>query len=103
MEDFIPYMANLLNGIITALIYVGGVDFIYNYLGNRAWTLLMDWYNKAEFNRDEDKYWNGGKGLARTTNGLTFLQVYDVGHTIPSDQPEVALDMIKVLVMGGSF
>ena len=41
--------------------------------------------------------------MARTSNGLTFLQVYDAGHMVPSDVPEGALDMIKNFVEGGDF
>jgi cathepsin A (carboxypeptidase C) len=43
--------------------------------------------------------------LARTTpDGLfTFLQVYDAGHMVPSDQPQVALEMIRNFVTRGKF
>jgi cathepsin A (carboxypeptidase C) len=42
-------------------------------------------------------------GLARTASGFTFLQVYDAGHMVPSDQPDRALDMIANFVNGGDF
>ena len=77
MKDFAPYVADMLNDGIPALIYAGDVDFICNYLGNHAWTLNLDWSHKTEFNAAEEKDWNNGAGLARTANGLTFLQVYD--------------------------
>jgi cathepsin A (carboxypeptidase C) len=41
--------------------------------------------------------------LARTAGGLTFLQVYDAGHMVPSDQPEHALAMITQFLNGGQF
>eukprot|EP00956_Cyclotella_meneghiniana_P005539 scaffold7120_cov49-Cyclotella_meneghiniana.AAC.5 len=37
MKDFSGYVADLLNADIPALIYAGDVDFICNYLGNKAW------------------------------------------------------------------
>lgn len=44
MKDFAPYVADLLNDGIPALIYAGDLDFICNYLGNRKlhyfWLLL---------------------------------------------------------------
>jgi cathepsin A (carboxypeptidase C) len=47
--------------------------------------------------------WNGGAGLARSSNGFTFLQVKDGGHMVPSDQPEVSLTMLKTFLSGGEF
>lgn len=81
---------------------IGDVDYICNYLGNKAWTLALDWAEGESFVAAEDHDWQGS-GLARTAGGFTFLQVYDAGHMVPSDQPEVALDMITNFVNGGSF
>ena len=103
MHDFSPYIGDMLNGGIPVLIYAGDVDFICNYLGNRAWTLGLDWDHTEEFNKAEDHEWADKSGLARTSNGFTFLQVYDAGHMVPSDQPEVALKMITNFVNGGEF
>lgn len=103
MKNFAPYVADLLNDGIPALIYAGDVDFICNYMGNRAWTLGLDWSHKAEFNAAEEHDWNNGAGKARTANGLTFLQVKDAGHMVPSDQPEHALSMITQFLNGQAF
>jgi cathepsin A (carboxypeptidase C) len=102
MKDFSGYVADLLNDGIPALIYAGDVDFICNYIGNRAWTLALAWDGSTEFVAAKEHEWEG-KGLARSANGLTFLQVYDAGHMVPSDKPEVALDMITNFLNGGSF
>jgi len=102
MKDFSPYVADLLNAGIPALIYAGDVDFICNYLGNRAWTLGLDWKSSKDFQVAEEHDWKG-QGLARSAGGLTFLQVYDAGHMVPSDQPAVALDMITNFLKGGDF
>jgi cathepsin A (carboxypeptidase C) len=102
MKDFSPYVADLLNAGIPALIYAGDVDFICNYLGNRAWTLGLEWNSGEDFRKAEEHDWKQ-QGLARSAGGLTFLQVYDAGHMVPSDQPEVALDMITNFLKGGTF
>jgi len=34
---------------------------------------------------------------------LTFLQVYDAGHMVPSDQPEHSLTMITQFLNGQAF
>merc|ERR1719223_1871385 len=108
MKDYSGYVADMLNGGIPALIYAGDVDFICNYLGNKAWTSKLDWDHSAEFTAAPEHSWGKGKGdkgagLATTANGFTFLQVYDAGHMVPADQPEVALSMIQNFISGGEF
>jgi cathepsin A (carboxypeptidase C) len=103
VKDFSSYVADMLNSGIPALIYAGDVDFICNYLGNKAWTMDLSWNHKDEFNHAEDHEWGENMGLARSSNGLTFLQVYDAGHMVPTDQPEVALTMINNFLKGNAF
>jgi len=40
---------------------------------------------------------------ARSSSGLTFLQVIDGGHMVPADQPEVSLTMLKTFLSNGKF
>ena len=108
LKDFSGYVADLLNADIPVLIYAGDLDYICNYLGNRAWTLKLDWKSKDKFVSAGEHQWGTGTdgksaGLARTADGFTFLQVYNAGHMVPLDKPTVALDMIKTFVTGGSF
>jgi len=104
MKDFSHYIADLINDGIPALIYAGDVDFICNYLGNQAWTYNLQWSGGDDFRAVTPHDWNG-VGMARTHDSgvFTFLQVYDAGHMVPSDQPKVALDMITTFVSGQSF
>lgn len=102
MKDFSGYVAELLEAGYPALIYVGDVDFICNYIGNKAWTYDLEWSGKSAFQAAEEHEWKS-TGKARTANGFTFLQVYDAGHMVPADQPENSLDMITNFVAGGKF
>ncbi|EJK47827.1 hypothetical protein THAOC_33434 [Thalassiosira oceanica] len=77
--------------------------FICNYLGNRAWTLQLEWKHDDDFAAAEEKDWNDGGGLVRSSNGFTFLQVYDAGHMVPTDQPAKALAMITQFIRGETF
>jgi hypothetical protein len=72
-------------------------------LSNQAWTKGLAWKHSDEFNAAEVHDWNGGAGLARSSNGFTFLQVKDGGHMVPSDLPEVSLTMLKTFLSGGEF
>mmetsp|Transcript_20642 Transcript_20642/g.30339 ORF Transcript_20642/g.30339 Transcript_20642/m.30339 type:complete len:557 (+) Transcript_20642:44-1714(+) len=98
MMDMSPHVTNLLNSDIKVLVYAGDADFICNYKGNRAWTMALEWDHTTEFNAAEDEDWNDGKGVMRSANGLTFLQVRDAGHMVPMDQPEVALKMLNEFI-----
>jgi len=103
MKDFSKYVTELVNGGIPALIYAGDVDFICNYLGNQAWTYNLDWLGGDEFRAAGTTDWNNNTGLVRSYGPLTFLQVYDGGHMVPSDKPQVALDMISAFVNKGTL
>mmetsp|Transcript_4119 Transcript_4119/g.6104 ORF Transcript_4119/g.6104 Transcript_4119/m.6104 type:complete len:725 (+) Transcript_4119:208-2382(+) len=103
MKDMSPKVTDVLNDGIRVLIYAGDVDFICNYMGNRAWTQALDWDHKTEFNAAPDKDWNNRSGLSKTSNGFTFLQVYDAGHMVPMNKPLVALKMINQFFAGEDF
>lgn len=100
MKDFSGYVADMLNDGIPYVIYAGDLDFVCNYMGNKAWTEALEWAHKKEFNEAEEHDWDSNKGLMKSAGGLTFIQVYEAGHMVPSDQPEAALDLIKQFTAG---
>merc|ERR1712216_128737 len=88
------------NGIRT-MVYAGDVDFICNWMGNKAWTLKMPWSSKAGFGAAKDKDWSvNGKvvGRERKHGTLSFLQIHKAGHMVPMDQPEVAMLMLNSFI-----
>ena len=54
MHDFSPKVALLLNADIPVLIYAGDVDFICNYLGNKAWSYNLEWKGKDDFQKAKE-------------------------------------------------
>lgn len=99
---------------IRVLIYAGDVDFICNWIGNKAWTTQLNWSGKASFNAAKDADWtaagsnapNGqvrSASAARGDGSLTFLQVYEAGHMVPMDQPAVALSMLNTFLQNEHF
>jgi len=51
-------------------------------LGNKAWTLALDWEGKEDYNKASDNEWMvDGKpaGKLRSSGGLSFLQVFSAG------------------------
>lgn len=96
-------LPDLLADGIDVLIYAGDVDYICNWLGNKAWTMKLNWPHAADFQAASDEDWKlDGRtvGKLRSSNGLNFMQVYEAGHMVPMDQPKVALQMMSDFVYG---
>jgi cathepsin A (carboxypeptidase C) len=100
LKNYHTKIPDLLKSGIRVMVYAGDVDYICNWLGNKKWTLALDWPHKADFNAAEDKPYmlQDGKtqlGRVRQSNGFSFVQVYQAGHMVPMDQPEAALTMLN--------
>ena len=101
MHSFEESIPALLASKVRVLVYAGEMDYICNYMGNKAWTLALPWAGKAAFNAAGDHPWLvDGKqaGLARSAQGFTFLQVHNAGHMVPLDQPANSLAMFQALL-----
>lgn len=105
MKSYHEKIPPMLEDGVPVLIYAGDVDYICNWLGNKAWTLKLEWSGSKGFNAAEDEAWdvNGSAaGRMRTYNNFQFLQVYQAGHMVPMDQPEAADKMITDFVARAS-
>lgn len=102
-NNFAPYVSEMLNDNLPVLVYSGDLDYICNYLGNHAVAMKLEWNHGNDFRAADDHDWNCGGGLARSSHGLHFLQVYQAGHMVPGDQPEQALIMIKQFLNNEAF
>merc|ERR1712187_540190 len=102
MKNYQTKLPDMLADNLQVLIYAGDVDYICNWLGNKKWTLAMEWPHKDEFNEAEDAPYtvgNSQSGRLRTSNGFHFMQVYQAGHMVPMDQPEVALQRFNDFIV----
>lgn len=112
MRDYQQKLTPMLENGIRVLIYAGDVDFICNWMGNKAWTQELRWSGKKAFNAETDKEWTYtgiSGGFARTAQAsegqgsLTFLQVVGAGHMVPMDQPAAALAMLDSFTANKPF
>merc|ERR1712157_305780 len=46
MKNFDQQVVKLLEGGVKVLIYAGDMDFICNWIGNKAWTMALEWSGK---------------------------------------------------------
>jgi len=103
MRNFQTQLPDMLASGIRVRIYAGDVDFICNWIGNKAWTLALAWPGSAAFNAAQDlPYMLDGKqvGEVRSAQGFEFVRVYDAGHMVPMDQPAVALAVLNDFIFG---
>jgi len=106
MVSYHKLIPPLLKDGIKVLIYAGDADFICNWLGNKHWTLNLDWEGKDAYNKAAEQAYNvkalAGKegGRLRAKDGLHFMQVYQAGHMVPMNQPEMALSMLNDFIQG---
>ena len=87
MKPFVRNIPDILEMGIDVLIYAGDADFICNWMGNKAWTLDLDWSGKEEYNAAQDMEWTSKKtgkpaGEYRAFGGFAFLRVFEAGHMV---------------------
>mmetsp|Transcript_15309 Transcript_15309/g.41951 ORF Transcript_15309/g.41951 Transcript_15309/m.41951 type:complete len:594 (-) Transcript_15309:154-1935(-) len=95
----------LLAGGVRTLVYNGDCDFMVDWIGSKRWVKELNWPHRKQWASARDvPYVVGGRprGLVRSAAGLTFLQVYDAGHLVPHDQPEVTLAALQKFLAEGS-
>ncbi len=98
MQPFHLRIPKLLEAGIPVLIYAGDKDFICNWLGNNAWTQVLEWSGSRDFSKAKVRGFEvDGKeaGQVRSASNFTFLRLYDGGHMIPMDQPVSSLAMLN--------
>eukprot|EP00210_Caulerpa_lentillifera_P004886 g4662.t1 len=105
-HDMRPVVQEILKNGMKVFVFAGDKDFICNYLGNEYWIDDMKWKSAKKWASTEKMEWiSGGKvaGYFKHYKHLMFLRVYDAGHMVPMDQPEVALDMLTTYTRGKKF
>ncbi|PWN53556.1 alpha/beta-hydrolase [Violaceomyces palustris] len=79
-------VASLLERGVKALIYVGDLDWICNWRGNKRWVEKLDWSGSEEWHKGKNYQWvvDGKKvGETQSGGGLTWATVHNAGHMVP--------------------
>lgn len=102
MGDWTTNMGKKIPAVLAAgkkiLVYSGDYDYICNWRGGEAWTKVVEWERKDDFNMKEYEEWrvNGkGAGQLRQIDNFSFLRVYAAGHMVPLDQSENSFRMFS--------
>ncbi|CAK4525358.1 unnamed protein product [Aphanomyces euteiches] len=98
MKNYESFVADVLEKKIRVLIYAGDADLVANWVGNHAWTNELEWSGKKAFNAAQNVPFNvdgNEAGSLQAANNFAFLRVFNAGHMVPQDQPEVSLTMVN--------
>lgn len=103
IQSFESDVARLLDLGVKVLLYEGDMDYGCNFIGNLMWVKSLDWKGREAFHAAPEVEFKVGErwgGSARIAGPLSFVRVYNAGHLVPKDQPEVALFLINRFIEG---
>ncbi|KAF0717879.1 Aste57867_2034 [Aphanomyces stellatus] len=106
VKSTVGFVPNVLAAGVRVLIYAGDADLVCNWIGNDAWTKQLEWPHKEAYNAATVMPLTvDGRvaGDVRSSNGLSFVRVYDSGHGVTVDQPAVGLALINRFVRNASL
>ncbi|KAL4442629.1 hypothetical protein ABPG74_007031 [Tetrahymena malaccensis] len=99
-------LINIVNANLKVLIYNGDLDFMCNYIGSENWVNNLNWKQQSQFQAAQYQTvkLNGKEvGKIKGVSKLQFYIVYNAGHMVPKDQPEVALQLINTFISQESY
>lgn len=72
---------------VRILVYVGDMNYKYNWRGQKKWLSMLDWIGQVEFNKASDKDWisyvSGTKaGTVKSYRNIAFVKVFDAGQFV---------------------
>jgi len=112
VPEIVRVLEDETEGKIRLLFFNGIWDLICNHVGNEAMLQKLPWKNREKWIKAKRYAWlaksaanNGQKlsGYMKEYENLLFLKVMDSGHMMPMDVPDVALEMMRILIYNDSF
>lgn len=96
-------LGNLLDSGIPVIIMAGELDATYNWAGNLAVAMSIEWNGADDFNNSPLKPLSvNGQNVADVQNHgiLTFAKVHNAGHLVSWDQSEISLNLLNTWLSG---
>ncbi|KAG8705741.1 hypothetical protein FRC09_002782 [Ceratobasidium sp. 395] len=102
-NDATPMIRELVEDGVRVLNLAGDADFACNFMGAFEWMYRLDNPYAKAFRSMNNTIWKNKDGKAvgevraagddggKTAGAYTWLRVYEAGHMVPHDQPEVSL------------
>ncbi|OIW35227.1 alpha/beta-hydrolase [Coniochaeta ligniaria NRRL 30616] len=100
---YIDDLAFLLDKGVRVVLSYGDADYIGNWFGGEAVSLALN-YSYAPFFRSTSYVRltvdGTDHGIIREYGNFSFVVVYDAGHMVPTDKPDVALEIFRRSISG---
>lgn len=107
MHDASELLLPLVEDGVRVLIYAGVTDAMCSAIGNERWMVNFPSVLHEQYASNDEQKWRVGKTTAgtvraashkaaagKTFGDLAYVNVFNAGHMVPTDQPEAALDLI---------
>ncbi|QRV97873.1 Serine carboxypeptidase [Ceratobasidium sp. AG-Ba] len=106
-NDATPMIRELVEDGVRVLNLAGDADFACNFMGAFEWMYQLDNPYAKEFRAMNNTIWKNSNSKAvgevraagadggKTAGRYTWLRVYEAGHMVPHDQPEVSLEFFE--------
>lgn len=104
MKPVVDVVDKLLNANINVTVYNGQLDLIVDTVGQENWVKKLKWQKIEHF---RNRVWTSLHMCPQCSDTAAFHKSYEnfgffwilkAGHMIPSDQGEVALKMLKMII-----
>ncbi|CAH2291846.1 retinoid-inducible serine carboxypeptidase isoform X1 [Pelobates cultripes] len=104
MKPVIDIVDELLSENINVTVYNGQLDLIVDTVGQENWVKQLKWQKMVEF---RNRVWSPLHMCPQCTETVAFHKSYEnfsffwilkAGHMIPSDQGQVALKMLRMII-----
>ena len=96
-------ISSMIRSGLEVIIYYGIEDYICNYKGGYALIQNLEWEGTPHLINSPWRDWYEGGELKATYQRyqkMTYINVYDAGHMVSTEQPEFALSMLWKLIYG---
>ncbi|KAL0993578.1 hypothetical protein UPYG_G00110010 [Umbra pygmaea] len=103
MKPVVDVVDQLLDAGVNVTVYNGQLDLIVDTMGQEQWVKRLKWaglpsFNKLRWMPLDDPVSPGGTGaFYKIYKNFSFYWILKAGHMIPSDQGEMALEMLKMI------
>ncbi|CAG8983539.1 hypothetical protein HYALB_00004340 [Hymenoscyphus albidus] len=105
-RSFIPTLSSLVSSGLPVLIWNGDADALCDWFTNYAVTTQISYPDAAKYKKTKvAPYKTNGvvKGEFKSVGKLSWLRVFEAGHPIPYDQPELALQAFSQFMEKGKL
>ncbi|CAG8956791.1 hypothetical protein HYFRA_00011180 [Hymenoscyphus fraxineus] len=105
-RSFIPTLSSLVSSGLPVLIWNGDADALCDWFTNYAVTTQISYPDAAKYkNTKVAPYKTRGvvKGEFKSVGKLSWLRVFEAGHPMPYDQPELALQAFSQFMEKGKL